>query len=448
MPIALPSMNELITGELAVNGNWVVANLDTQIPWPNNLTKVTFCKRTLFLLPPTSTAMPDGGPLPSNETYPCVAVMLSPGEQFDNGILIISHFLSSLAWVEQRGARVEYWSGGNLPRPMGGRPRHPTYTQQFYCPYLPDSLEQRTRWALAFYREGLSLNHVAYQCLSFFKIMNIFLPAGPDQKKWMNDHLADVSDQRAKERIALIEAQHQDVGEYLYSSGRCAIAHAGAEPTADPEDPADIRRLGEDLPLVQALAEVAIEQEFGIKSASTVYREHLYELEGFHEVIRAPRVARIKTLASIGPGDWPVLPRLSIRLAYHDAYEPLDKMNARLIKIDQGIACVECTAEDGLTQLRLNLNFALERMQVDIIGELASRDDGSALAVQAAVKVGQFKLDYFKNGILEVWNADTGRMLARCDAFLPHNVDMSGTIASFEAAIQATQKEASKRTRS
>jgi hypothetical protein len=292
MPIALPSLKDLFTGELAVSGNWVVANLDSGVPWPTKLVKITFRDRALFLLPPTSTPLPEGAPMQSNETYPCIAIRLNPGEQYDNGMLIISHYLSSLAWVDRKGARVEYWSGGNLPRPMGGRPRHPTYTQEFYRPYLPDTTEQRARWALAFYREGLSLNHVAYQCLSFFKILNIFLSTGSRQKDWINAHIADVSDAEAKKRISAIQSQHGDVGEYLYSSGRCAIAHAGEAPTADPENPTDIRRLGEDLPLVRALAEVAIEKEFGIKSSATVYREHLYELEGFTR--RASRPARRK----------------------------------------------------------------------------------------------------------------------------------------------------------
>jgi hypothetical protein len=256
-------------------------------------------------------------------------------------MLIISHFLSSLAWVERHGASVEYWTGGNLPRPMGGRPRHPTYTQKFYRPYLPDTSEQRARWALAFYREGLTLNHVAYQILSFFKILNIFLPTGSEQQGWINGHVEDVQGGEATKRVSAIRREHGDIGEYLYSSGRCAIAHAGETPTADPENPTDIRRLGEDLPLVRALAEVAIEKEFGIKSASTVYREHLYELEGLRDVVRAPRVERIKTLAQIGPGDWPILPRLSFRLAFHDPYQPLERMNARIIKIDQGIVWVK-----------------------------------------------------------------------------------------------------------
>lgn len=443
--ITLPTTKELITGDLAVNGDWVVANLETGIPWPSKVVKFVFRGHALFLLPPTSTPLPPGGLSSSAETYPAIAASLGPGMNFDDGMLLISHFLSSLAWVERHGARVEHWTGGNLPRPMGGRPRHPTYAEEFYKPYLPDTTEQRARWALAFYREGLSLNHVAYQCLSFFKILNIFLPTGVKQKAWINSHVADVSDHESKQRIAAIQQQHGDVGEYLYSSGRCAIAHAGATPTADPEDPTDIRRLRDDLSLVRALAEDAIETEFGIKSRATVYREHLYELEGFHDLIQTPRVERIRTLEAIGPGDWPVLPYLSFRLAFHDRYMPLEGMTARIFKIDKGIVWVECTSNDGLSRMTIGLDFGQERLRVDIIDGLKTTDDGSAASAQAIARVCQFKLDYFENGILEAWDVNSERLIGRLDAFLPVNVDMGRSIANFEAGIREAEEEAKRR---
>jgi hypothetical protein len=196
---------------------------------------------------------------------------------------------------------------------------------------------------------------------------------------------------------------------------------------------------------VQALAEIAIETEFGIKSTTTVYREHLYELAGFYDLIREPRVVRIKTSATIGPSDWPVLPRLSLRLAFHDHYAPLERMSARLVKIEQGIAFVKCTSEDELTYLELRLNFAQERLQFDVLDGLVSLDDGSIQAAEAEVTVATFRLDYFKNGILEVWESDAERMLGRCDAFLPHNVDMNSTIANFGATITSLQERAANR---
>jgi hypothetical protein len=181
-----------------------------------------------------------------------------------------------------------------LTRPMGGYSSVPFVTDHFYHPYIPDSQDRKTRWALAFYREGLMLSHPAYQCLSFFKVLNIFRPKGDEQIDWINSKVADIRGEQAKLRISLLCSHGQDVGQYLYGSNRCAVAHAGGQPTVDPENPSDLRRLNEDLPLVQALAELAIEHEFGIKSSDTVYREHLYELQGFREIFGNETVSAIK----------------------------------------------------------------------------------------------------------------------------------------------------------
>jgi hypothetical protein len=120
-------------------------------------------------------------------------------------------------------------------------------------------------------------------------------------------------------------------------------------------------------------------------------------------------------------------------------------MNARIVKIAEGIVWVECTSDNGLTQVRLGLNFGQERLQVDVMNDLDSIDDGTAMSARAVATVGQFKLDYFQNGILEVWNADAARLLGRCDAFIPINVDMARTSANFEANIQAMELEATRR---
>ena len=77
----------------------------------------------------------------------------------------------------------------------------------------------------------------------------------------------------------------QDIGEYLYGSCRCAVAHAGTDPTVDPENPDDMERLRLDLPVIRTLASYVIEKELGLKSSQTVWHEHLYELEGFKRAL-------------------------------------------------------------------------------------------------------------------------------------------------------------------
>ena len=47
--------------------------------------------------------------------------------------------------------------------------------------------------------------------------------------------------------------------DYLFRSGRCAIAHVKNDPIADPDNPEDRLRLNKDLPIVKGLARYAIE---------------------------------------------------------------------------------------------------------------------------------------------------------------------------------------------
>lgn len=428
----------MFKGDLLPHGNWVVANVETSIGWPVKVTQVLFRDRAIYLIPYTRDDDRDC-------TYPAAANQLNGEESFESGQILLSHFLSSVSWVERSGIQVQHWSGGGFPRTMGGCSTTPTLAEGFYQPYLPDPQDREPRWALAFYREGLSLNHVAYQCLSFFKVLNIFLRSGKDQISWINARLGDVVDHRAKSRISLLQSQEQDVGEYLYGSNRCAVTHAGGEPTADPENPEDLRRLREDLPLAQALAEIGIERHFGVKSASTVWREHYYELAGFKEIFGAAIWKRIKNTEEISENEWPPLPKLSVRLHARDRYEPLEGMTATIVASIEGVAIVHCIAENQLTKMALGLNFAEERLLLDIVNGLSSQDDGSETAVRNAVTVAQFEHDYIMNGMLEVWNTESEQLLSRCDAFIPINLDMHGAHRNYQDRIQSLIAEADAR---
>lgn len=60
-------------------------------------------------------------------------------------------------------------------------------------------------------------------------------------------------------------------------------------------------RVRDELPIIKALAELSIEQEFGIKSSTTVWREHLYELAGFKDVLGSSLVNHIVEGYSVFP---------------------------------------------------------------------------------------------------------------------------------------------------
>jgi hypothetical protein len=324
---------------------------------------------------------------------------------------------------------------------MGGYHGDTIMTDRFSHRYLPDPDDPNARLALGLYREGMYLNHVAYQCLSFFKILNIFLRGSAQQIAWIDDNLPKVTDQQAKRRIASVG---RNVGQFLYGSNRCAVAHAGGTPTADPENPEDMAQLRDDLPLVRGLAEIAIEEHFRVKTASTIWKEHLYELEGFQKIFGQQRVAVIKSTGTLPDAEWPSLPKLSIRLEAQDKYEPLEGMTAKVGEVSDGMAVLECTSVSALTVLRLGLDFRNERMRFEAEA-IASRDDKSALAARSHSRTMAFRLDYFLNGVLEVWDADAEQQLGHCDPFVAVNVDINGTVQSFRSAIEQVDAEAGRR---
>ncbi|RWL75788.1 MAG: hypothetical protein EOR69_31530 [Mesorhizobium sp.] len=434
-----PTAKEIFDGAWFTRGNWVVAGVASNVGWPVKVVEVPFRGRTLFIIPATANTGEH-----NYNTFPSVAVQLEAGERFEDGQVIISHFLSSLAWVSGQAVQAVNWGGGNIPRPYSGFSGIRIIEEHFYYPYLPDP-QGNARLALAFYREGLSLNHVAYQCLSFFKILNILHAKSADQIVWINQTIPLIGNWEAKQRISLLQQTENDLGGYLYGSNLCAVAHAGGQPTADPEDPKDLRLLQDDLPLVRALAEYAIEHDFGVKSSTTIYREHLYEVEGFKAIFGPDRIQATKDNGTLPEEEWPALPRLSLRLAFHDRYTPCENLAAKVMAVKDGRAEVRCDSDDGLFSIMVGLNFRGERLEIDPLHAVALRDDGSEHAMRQAAAFVEFHRAYFGNGVLQVWNTETEVLLGRCDAFLPMNVDPTATHKHFAETIRRFEEEADRR---
>src|SRR5262249_54561977 len=101
--------------------------------------------------------------------------------------------------------------------------------------------------------------------LGYFKIINTRYPDGAPQIAWINRTLPLLTDEAANKRVADLTATENDIGRYLYVSGRCAVAHAFNNPVVDPDNPEDLLRLGADMPVAKALAEYLIEHEYGIR---------------------------------------------------------------------------------------------------------------------------------------------------------------------------------------
>lgn len=111
------------------------------------------------------------------------------------------------------------------------------------------------------------------------KILNIFWK---DKFETINDQrqnpiiegiratLPKLKDEMAVRRLRALGTDGLDVPKYLYESGRCAIAHAYADPIIDPDDVSDLRRLSEDLYIVKEIAEHLIETELKVSRSIAV----------------------------------------------------------------------------------------------------------------------------------------------------------------------------------
>lgn len=224
--------------------------------WPKEETKITFGGHELILQPATK------------DTEQSVHIALKSITDIE-ALTLINRFLSVLSWCDDQGMENLYgWSGSLVPVSVSRRSR--SIGSSIAFPFYRDvEYDSKTRLALALYREAKTINSVAFEFLSYFKILNIFWKDKFQNHKnklieGLRDSLSNIRDAEALRRINALHKQHGDVAAYLYESGRCAVAHAHSDPIVDPDDVSNLRRLSEDLYIIKAVAEFLIENELHV----------------------------------------------------------------------------------------------------------------------------------------------------------------------------------------
>ena len=100
--LRIPEVNDVIIGELAEHGEWVVANV-TGTTWPVNSQKVTYRGEAIWIMPIMT------------EYFPAVAMKVRPGQGRAECERLLLRFLSTLSWVLEAGFLVDGVGGGSLP---------------------------------------------------------------------------------------------------------------------------------------------------------------------------------------------------------------------------------------------------------------------------------------------------------------------------------------------
>ena len=408
---------------------WLVVGLESGIPWPTERTTLEFEGCELTLRPET------------DQLAPTLVLQYTPPMQFTDALARARRFLSALAWSKRHYIREIGTTGGTHPIQMGKGGGLHAIAPGFRADYLPRPTDQRARLALALYREAMGLNNHSYEFLGYYKVINLLNASGPAQIQWINENVGRLEDPVACERREELPREGRDIGDYLFVSGRCAVAHAFADPTVDPDDPEDTLRLARDLMLMRALAEFAIERELGVPSMTTVWREHLYELEGFKALLGDGIVETLKANGSPDVRRIPPLPALSIRLRDFERLPTLEGLRAEAISATEGTVVLRCTSEDGLVQAFVGLNIPGERLEFDPLeGGVHIEDDGTVLAAERNLDLVKFVQRLYGNGEIEVWNAETEDRLGRCNPFIPVNLDFMAFDRNIIRAIARLQQ--------
>ena len=235
-----------------------------------------------------------------------------------------------------------------------------------------------------------------------------------------------------------------DVPNHIYKTRRQAIAHAtGKGPVVDPDDPEEAAGLEAEYPIMEGLAELAIEEAFGVQTRSTQFREHKYELAGFRALLGEELVQRITSGAAPAAGEMVDIPELDIELAEREPFASLRAMRPVHMHQLAKSSRLMLQSADTLVEISFELDFLNERLRFDSQADVKVYDDGSATAASNIADMRRFALQYVGNGSLRIYDAERRKLISRVDAFIP--VNYHANHEWFEAEIQRWTEEAARR---
>lgn len=314
---------------------------------------------------------------------------------------LLQELLSGLCWV-RRGGIMETCSISCSISPGGIEKGNFRAISDAPLEYIPAPSSEKARLALALYREATSVNMISYKFLGFFKVINVLHGTKDSQIGWIEQNLTKITEQPAVNRIHEMNIQNGELARYLYIQGRCAVAHAYAEPIVNPDAPEDLDRLVRDLPVIRALAELAMEQELGVKSHFTVLQEHLYELEGFRDIFGSEVVHRLKREGMVPNVDLRMPDHLSLRIHGKNHLESFEAMLASFRCLGNGAVELTVKTTDNRLKAVLHLCFKQERLVFDATSGLTFCDDGSVEAAERLLDARLLFNYWVTNGVTEV----------------------------------------------
>ena len=136
---------------------WLTVAVKANFAWPTEDTEIKYLGTKYLLRPETD----------KNEQS--VALLCPSGINMESARLLVSRFLSALAWAEGNGVTELFAIGTSSPVPVNvGKSKTRFITDKFRADYLPEPKDDKTLRALALFREAQSINSPSYSFLGFF----------------------------------------------------------------------------------------------------------------------------------------------------------------------------------------------------------------------------------------------------------------------------------------
>ena len=392
-------------------GDWIVATVVPRLSWPQRKQVVVYRDMDFILFPQSEDE--NAGIGLRADSYRLDA---------NNARKWIMRFCSALSWAERKGIEIIAWSRGSIPRRINVL-RGQIVVDYLQTDHLPHAETNESKAALALYREGISLDNPFYAFLSLYKVISVIFPIGERRAKWISAALDHLDDNHAKERRDQLIARDIDVGQYIWTQGRCAIAHAEKHPYVNPDEVDDHFRLYQDIPLLKNLAELAVERRTGIRRSHKIFQDHLYELRGFRQVVADNVMKMLEGSKPIPEGTTINFPDLNSVLARRGPkIHAFQNMYPEIAGRIEGGLVMDFVSNDQVIRIRVTLNFVEERLQFDPlhgIGFTPDRNDKQR--IRNEIEVLEFQRCILSNGRLEIWNQE----LRLCLADLKHTSQLT-----------------------
>ena len=367
----------------------------------------------------------------------CIS-MRALGRDVPATLRALYRFASLLGWYKGGFTEITISTAGSAPIrcETGSRPFVVAVSAgdaSFNCNYMPLIRDDLVHRALAFWREGKWLEHLhpPYSFLSFYKVIDSQFRDGGARGRWINAAVAQLTGDAATRLAELAADGVVNVGEYIWASGRCAVAHASVgQEIVDPDNPADRLRLMRDLVLIRDLAEKYIRDVVGVPDEHFVW-ENRDRLASVEALLGVEVVTQLRAGATLARRSVPLHhQRVSIRIWPNAAAQELTNLELLVLSARDGRVCVQAVNATRTVDVRFLLDFPHGRAHALMEeSRYATPAEGGSLADSLAVI--SIRRGVFLNRVAEI-AFDAAEAIVQCEVVLPVNVDTNRTLAAWQ----------------